>query len=47
VPARYSLSARAARGILRRAEKRGRTLPPHLLAALQAVSMTPALEEAN
>jgi site-specific DNA-cytosine methylase len=27
VPARYSLSARAAQGILRRAEKRGRTLP--------------------
>jgi hypothetical protein len=45
VPGRYSLSARAAAGILRRAEKRGRTLPAHLQDALQAVSMTPALEE--
>jgi hypothetical protein len=40
VPAKYSLSARAAQGILRRAEKRGRTLPQHLADALQAVSMT-------
>lgn len=38
VPAKYSLSARAARGILRRAEKRGRTLPDHLRAALAAVA---------
>jgi hypothetical protein len=38
VPGRYSLSARAARGILRRAEKRGRTLPPHLAQALVAVA---------
>jgi hypothetical protein len=38
VPARYSLSARAASGILRRAEKRGRTLPEHLAAALEAVA---------
>jgi hypothetical protein len=38
VPGRYSLSARAAIGILRRAEKRGRTLPAHLWAALQAVA---------
>ena len=37
VPAKYSLSARAAEGILRRAEKRGRTLPDHLWAALWAV----------
>jgi hypothetical protein len=47
VPARYSLSARAAAGILRRAEKRGRTLPSHLQDALQAVSMTQLLEEAS
>ncbi len=40
VPARYSLSARAARGILRRAEKRGRTLPSHLSAALETVAQT-------
>jgi hypothetical protein len=38
VPARYLLSARAAQGILRRAEKRGRTLPTHLEAALAAVA---------
>ncbi len=40
VPARYSLSGRAARGILRRAEKRGRSLPSHLSAALEAVART-------
>jgi hypothetical protein len=38
VPGRYSLSARAALGILRRAEKRGRTLPGHLALALRAVA---------
>ena len=38
VPARYSLSARAAQGILRRAEKRGKSLPEHLAAALEAVA---------
>lgn len=38
VPAKYSLSARAAQGILRRAQKRGRTLPPHLQQALAAVA---------
>jgi hypothetical protein len=37
VAARYSLSARAAIGILRRAEKRGRTLPMHLRTALETV----------
>jgi len=40
VAAKYSLSARAASGILRRAQKRGRTLPQHLADALQAVSTT-------
>jgi hypothetical protein len=35
---KYSLSARAALGILRRAEKRGRALPPHLLSALSEVA---------
>jgi hypothetical protein len=40
VPARYSLSARAAQGILRRAQKRGRSLPSHLSAALEAVART-------
>ena len=38
VPDRYSLSARAAQGILRRAEKRGRTLPAHLEEALATVA---------
>jgi hypothetical protein len=38
VPARYSLSARAAQGILRRARNRGRTLPEHLAVALAAVA---------
>lgn len=37
-PARYSLSARAAAGILRRAEKRGRSLPASLAQALTALS---------
>lgn len=35
VPQKYYLSARAARGILRRAEKRGKELPPMLLEALR------------
>ncbi len=38
VPQRYFLSAKACAGILRRAEARGRALPPHLLAALKAVA---------
>ena len=44
VPQRYFLSARACAGILRRAEKRGKVLPPALLAALKAVARadTPA-----
>ena len=38
VPQRYYLSAKACQGILRRAEKRGKALPPSLAAALQAVA---------
>ena len=38
VPQRYFLSARACRGILRRAEKRGKLLSPSLAAALLAVA---------
>ena len=38
VPQRYYLTARACAGILRRAEKRGKTLPVALQAALQAVA---------
>ena len=38
VPQRYFLSAKACQGILRRAEKRGKSLPPPLRAALEAVA---------
>ena len=38
VPQRYFLSAKACRGILRRAERRGKALPPPLQAALQVVA---------
>ena len=38
VSERYALSARAAKGILRRADARGRTLPPELSAALKALA---------
>ncbi|GAB4227723.1 MAG: hypothetical protein Kow0032_07140 [Methyloligellaceae bacterium] len=37
VPQRYYLTAKACAGILRRAAKRGKTLPPRLEAALMAV----------
>ena len=39
VPQRYYLSGRACRGILRRAAKRGKQLPPFLHAALEAVAL--------
>jgi len=38
LPRRYYLSSRACRGILRRAEKRGKMLPPLLAHALMAVA---------
>lgn len=38
VPPRYYLSAKACLGILRRAEKRGKALPPLLRRALEAVA---------
>jgi hypothetical protein len=38
LPQRYYLSGRACRGILRRAEKRGKMLPPPLTHALMAVA---------
>ena len=47
VPARYSLSARAAQGILRRAQKRGRVLPSHLSAALEQVALTTTTAKAE
>ena len=40
VPSKYYLSARAAAGILRRANSRGKELPAHLAAALEAVAST-------
>jgi hypothetical protein len=39
VPRRYWLSAKAAAGILRRAAKRGKTLPPRLMTALEGTSV--------
>ena len=40
IPPRYFLSSTACAGILRRAEKRGKSLPAALQAALSAVSTT-------
>jgi hypothetical protein len=41
VPQRFYLSATACRGILRRAEKRGKQLPRFLADALRAVALEP------
>ena len=47
LPPRFYLSATACKGILRRAEKRGKTLPPALQEALVAVAhATPTLTDA-
>ncbi len=40
VPQRFFLSATACQGILRRAEKRGKVLPPQLRQALEQVALT-------
>jgi hypothetical protein len=40
LPQRYFLSATACKGILRRAEKRGKELPPQLQDALTVVAQT-------
>jgi hypothetical protein len=40
VPQRFFLSAKACQGILRRAQKRGKTLPPMLHKALKYTSAT-------
>ncbi len=40
VPQRFFLSATACQGILRRAEKRGKALPPSLQQALELVALT-------
>ena len=45
VPLKYFLSARACAGILRRAAKRGKQLPPRLEEALQAVAHTESKAE--
>jgi hypothetical protein len=39
IPQRFFLSSRACAGILRRAEKRGKDLPPALKTALKSVAM--------
>jgi hypothetical protein len=44
IPQRFFLSSRACAGILRRAEKRGKALPPQLLQALQTVAQHTAPE---
>jgi hypothetical protein len=41
VPRRFFLTAKACQGILRRAEKRGKLLPPALYSALSTASLTP------
>jgi hypothetical protein len=38
VPQRYSLSPKACAGILRRAKKRGKSLPPMLEQALRSIA---------
>ena len=47
VAPKYFLSPKAAAGILRRAEKRGRSLPSHLSAALEAVARTTTTDKAE
>ena len=44
IPPRFFLSGTACAGILRRAEKRGKALPPQLLQALQTVAQHTGLE---
>lgn len=44
IPQRYFLSSTACAGILRRAEKRGKELPPALFAALTAVATSTTQE---
>lgn len=45
IPQKYYLSAKACAGILRRAEKRGKVLPPALHTALEAAASTQAKTE--
>jgi hypothetical protein len=44
---RFFLSSKACAGILRRAEKRQKTLPPALQAALEAVAVQPLTSDTN
>jgi len=46
LPQRFFLSATACQGILRRAEKRGKVLPPALEQALQLVASAPEQDKA-
>lgn len=47
VPRKYYLSPRACSGILRRAEKRGKELPPMLRQVLEAVALAPTASESK
>jgi hypothetical protein len=47
VPQRYFLSATACKGILRRAVKRGKSLPPPLMSALDAVAKRHSTQAAD
>ena len=47
VPQRFYLSQKACAGILRRAEKRGKELPPMLKKALESVQQSPNAREAG
>lgn len=47
IPRRYFLTRKACQGILRRAEKRGRALPPALLAALTAAARADTPDDAS
>jgi len=47
LPQRFFLSATACAGILRRAEKRGKVLPPALEQALQSVAFAPEQDKAS
>lgn len=47
VPRRFFLTPRACAGIIRRAEKRGKELPPQLAQALKAVAMAEAIQRTD
>ena len=47
VPQRFFLSAKACQGILRRAEKRGKELPPLLRQALESQALRSVAQETS